>query len=70
MVGVDEACALLGVGKSKFYELIRTGELEAVDINNVAGQYARPGERGGRRRALRVEEAEISRFKRQRTVRA
>ena len=70
MVGVDEACRRLGVGKSKFYELIRGGELEAVDLNNVAGEYARPGQPGGRRRALRVEEAEIDRFKRARLVRA
>lgn len=69
MVGVNEAIGLLGLGKSKFYELIRTGELVAVDLNNVKGQYAAPG-RPGKRRCLRVARAEIDRFLAERTVRA
>lgn len=64
---VNEACAQLGIGKSKFYELIRKGELEAIDINGV--EKRRIGE-PGRRRSLRVEQAEIDRFKAERLVSA
>lgn len=68
MVGVAEAREQLGIGLSKFYELIRKGELAAVDLNNVAGQYGTPG-RPGRRRSLRVSQAEIDRFLSERAVR-
>jgi excisionase family DNA binding protein len=59
-VTVVEACEQLGIKKTKFYELIRKGELEAVDINGVAKR--RVGE-PGRRRSLRVDQAAIDAFK-------
>jgi len=70
MLAAAEVMDQLGIKASKFYELIRKGELEAVDLNNVAGQYATPGRPGGRRRALRVRQAEVDRFLAERTVRA
>ena len=69
MLTVSEARGQIGVGASKFYELIREGVIEAVDLNKVAGQYARPGI-PGRRRALRVSQAEIDRYLRECVVRA
>lgn len=66
-IGVDEACEQLGIGKSKFYELIRKGELAAYDVNGVPKR--RVGEKGPRR-SLRVDQAEIDRFKAGRAVRA
>lgn len=69
MLTVAEAREQVGCGLSKFYELIRAGEIKAVDLNNVAGQYARPG-KPGKRRALRISQAEIDRFLRERTVSA
>jgi excisionase family DNA binding protein len=57
---VIEACDQLGIKKTKFYELIRRGELTAVDINHVGKRNV--GETG-RRRSLRVDQAEIDRFK-------
>lgn len=67
MVTVVDACEQLGIKKTKFYELINTGELAAVDINGVE---KRPVGQTGRRRSLRVKQAEIDRFLRERTVRA
>jgi excisionase family DNA binding protein len=64
---VTEACDQLGIKKTKFYDLIRKGELEAVDINGV--QKRNVGQ-PGRRRSLRVDQAEIDRFKRERLVTA
>jgi predicted DNA-binding transcriptional regulator AlpA len=61
MLTIAEACDQLGIGLSKAYELIRKGDLKAKDLNNVKGQYAMPG-RPGKRRALRVPQAEIDRF--------
>jgi predicted DNA-binding transcriptional regulator AlpA len=61
MLTVAEARGQIGVGASKFYELIREGAIEAVDLNRVQGEYARPG-RPGKRRALRVSQAEIDRY--------
>lgn len=67
MVTVTEACDQLGIKKTKFYELIRKGELAAVDINGV--EKRRIGE-PGRRRSLRVSQAEIGRFLRDHAVSA
>jgi Helix-turn-helix domain len=57
---VIEACDQLGIKKTKFYELIRKGELAAFDINHVEKRLV--GETG-RRRSLRVDQAEIDRYK-------
>lgn len=67
MVTVVEAMDQLGIKKTKFYELVNTGELAAVDINGVAKR--RVGETG-RRRSLRVSQAEIDRFLAERAVTA
>jgi excisionase family DNA binding protein len=67
MVTVVEACDQLGIKKTKFYELIRKGELEAVDINGVGKRHI--GE-PGRRRSIRVPQAEIDRFKADHLIRA
>lgn len=64
---VTEVCGQLGIGKTKFYDLIRKGELVAFDLNGVAKR--RIGETG-RRRSLRVEQAEVDRFKRESLVTA
>lgn len=64
---VTEACVQLGIKKTKFYELIRKGELHAVDINGVGKR--RIGEPGPRR-SLRVDQAEVDRFKAERLIRA
>lgn len=69
MLTVAEAREQIGVGASKFYELIREGVIEAHDLNRVEGQYAAPG-RPGKRRALRVSQAEIDRYLRECKVRA
>jgi hypothetical protein len=61
MLAVEEALTQLGIGRSKFYELIRQGRLKATDLNHVEGQYAAPG-RPGKRRCLRVSQAEINRY--------
>lgn len=65
MLTVAEACEQLKIGLSKIYELIRKGELRAKDLNNVKGQYAMPG-KPGKRRCLRIEQAEVDRFLRDR----
>lgn len=59
MLTVNQACVALGVGRSKLYELIRQGRLEATDINGV--EKTLPGERGPRR-SLRIKQAEIDAF--------
>lgn len=66
MVTVVDACDQLGIKKTKFYALVNTGELAAVDINGV--EKRRVGETG-RRRSLRVSQAEINRFLAERAVR-
>ena len=65
LLEVNEAIAQLGIKKTKFYELIRSGQLKAHDLNKVEGQYAKPGVPGGRRRCLRVPQAEIDRYLRE-----
>jgi excisionase family DNA binding protein len=57
----------LGIKKSKFYELIRTGELTAIDINGVGKRQV--GETGPRR-SIRVAQSEIERFKAARRIAA
>lgn len=61
LLTVAEAREQLGIGLSKLYELIRAGEIKAKDLNGVKGQYAAPG-RPGKRRCLRIDQAEINRY--------
>lgn len=34
-VRIKEACRLTGIGRSKFYELIDTGEIEVVKVGSM-----------------------------------
>jgi excisionase family DNA binding protein len=34
LVSVNDACALLGLGRTKFYQLINAGEFETVTIGD------------------------------------
>ena len=56
---VTEAMRQLGIKKTKFYELINAGVLEAHDINGVQKRHV--GETGPRR-SLRIPQSEIDRF--------
>ena len=31
-VTIDDACDIIGIGRSKLYEMVRTGELRAVKV--------------------------------------
>ena len=64
-LGVEEACEQLGIKRTTFYRLIRAGQLRAYDLNGAPKR--RVGEKGPRR-SLRVEQAEIDRFKRDAAV--
>lgn len=70
MVTVAEVCEQLGIGKTKFYALINAGELAAVDVSPNKPKAPRRVGETGHRRALRVEQAEIDRFKKERAVTA
>jgi len=60
MVTVVEVCEQLGIGKTKFYDLVNKGELAVIDINGVGKRL--PGEIG-RRRSIRVEQTAVDAFK-------
>jgi len=60
MLTSAEAMAQLGIKKTKFYKLIRTGELKVHNINPAPKRLV--GERGPRR-SIRIEQAEIDDFK-------
>lgn len=61
MVDAAEARRQLGIGKTKFYALVRTGELHVHDISPNKPGLRRVGEKG-HRRVLRVAQAEIDRY--------
>ena len=60
MLTVNEVCGQLGIGKTKFYDLINKGELEAVNVNPAPKRLV--GERGPRR-SLRVEQSAVDAYK-------
>lgn len=62
-----EVMTQLGIKKTKFYDLIRKGQLHAFDINGVEKRQVG---QCGPRRSLRVDQAEVDRFKRETLVRA
>jgi excisionase family DNA binding protein len=61
MVTVASVCGQLGIGKTKFYDLVNKGELP---VHDVSGSDAEPGpaRRGQRRRAIRVQQADVDAF--------
>lgn len=60
---VAEAAAQLGIGKVKFYELIKSGELATVELPTPGdGRARRRVGQAGPRASHRVEEAEIDAF--------
>ena len=70
MVTAAEACTQLGIGKTKFYDLINKGELTAVDLSPGAPARSRRVGEKGKRRVLRVAQAEIDRYLAERAVTA
>jgi excisionase family DNA binding protein len=61
MVTVTEVCAQLGIGKTKFYDLVNKGELA---VHDVSGSDREPGpaRKGQRRRSIRVQQADVDAF--------
>lgn len=60
MLTVNETCAALGIGRTQFYKLVNSGELQAVNVSPGAPKR-RVGE-PGRRRSIRVPQSEIDAF--------
>lgn len=60
LITVREACEQLGIGKTKFYELIHQGEFSVFNLNSAPRG---PVRKGGQRPAIRVEQAEVDAFK-------
>lgn len=61
MLTVTEVCTQLRIGKTKFYGLINSGELEAVDVSGRNAASRRVGQ-PGRRRTLRIERAQVDAY--------
>jgi hypothetical protein len=59
---VAEACEQLGIGKTRFYELLNAGEITVVDISPDRPKQPRPIGTPGRRRTLRVEQSVIDAY--------
>jgi excisionase family DNA binding protein len=61
MITVTEVCAQLGVGKTKFYDLVNKGELAVHDVSG-SGTEPGPNRKGHRRRSIRVQQADVDAF--------
>lgn len=61
MVTVTEVCAQLGIGKTKFYDLVNQGELPIHDLSG-SGQGPGATRKGERRRVIRVEQADVDAY--------
>ena len=59
---LPEAQVILGVGKTKIYELINSGELETVDVSAGKPKPARRVGEPGPRPSRRISETEIRRY--------
>lgn len=60
MLTVREVCDQLGIGRTKFYALVRSGELSAINVNPAPRR--RVGQPGPRP-SIRVEQADVDAFK-------
>jgi predicted DNA-binding transcriptional regulator AlpA len=58
----DEVQGILGIGKTRFYELVKAGEFERVDISKNATGQARPVGAKGPRPTWRVPESSLQRY--------
>jgi predicted DNA-binding transcriptional regulator AlpA len=57
-----EAQAVLGIGKTRMYELINAGEIARIDVSRNAPRRARPIADKGPRPSWRIAESEIRRY--------
>lgn len=57
-----ETQAVLGIGKTRMYELINAGEIQRVDISRNATGQPRPVGDKGPRPTWRIAESEIRRY--------
>jgi excisionase family DNA binding protein len=60
---VAEVCRQLKIGRTKFYDLVNKGELTPFDISGGPRKTPGPAPKGGRRRTIRVEQADVDAFK-------
>jgi len=61
MVTVIEVCAQLGIGKTKFYDLVNKGELPIYDLSG-SGRGPGATRKGERRRVIRVDQADVDAY--------
>jgi len=60
LITVSEAIAQLGIGRTKFYELLQQGEFSVYNLNSAPRGPIRKGQR---RPVIRVEQAEVDAYK-------
>lgn len=70
MLTAAEVCTQLGIGKTKFYDLINKGDLAAHDLSPGSPARSRRVGEKGKRRVLRVTQAEVNRYLAERAVTA
>lgn len=62
LLTLAEAQELLGIGKTKMYELINNGEISTVDVSSGEPKAARRVGESGPRPSRRIEWAELERY--------
>lgn len=62
LLTLPEAQTILGIGKTKMYELVNEGEIETVDVSKGDPKPPRRVGDKGPRRSLRIQESEIGRY--------
>ena len=62
LLTLTEAQEVLGIGKTKMYELINNGEIKTVDVSSGEPKAARRVGDKGPRPSRRIEWAEIDRY--------
>ena len=60
LIKVSEAIAQLGIGRTKFYELLHQGEFTVYNLNSAPRG---PVQKGQRRPAIRVDQAEVDAYR-------
>ena len=60
LITVREATGQLGIGRTKFYELLRQGEFSVYNLNSAPRGHMRKGQK---RPAIRVDQAEVDAYK-------